>query len=103
MVSKEYYKIFMTQEGADALREFAQAMPLAIANIVESTEKLIQVYQSVAEEVGPHEQDFYDMLMLIKRAQETAAEAIQELPPQLNATADKIEVFIASNPSIMGK
>ena len=63
----------------------------------------MQVYQSVAESVGPHEQDFYDMLMLIKEAQEAASEAIEALPQMLINTADKIDVYISKNPNKLGK
>ena len=42
------------------------------------------------------------MLMIIKAAQETAAEAVQALPPMLNATADKIDAYVAATPSIAG-
>lgn len=96
-------KLALNTESATALREFAEAMPLAIDNIAESTEKVVQVYQSVAEDVGPHNQDFYNMLMLIKNAQETAAEAVRALPPMLNATADKIDAYVAANPGVSGK
>lgn len=96
-------RLALNTESAIALREFAEAIPLAIENITESTEKVVQVYQSVAEDVGPHNQEFYDMLMLIKSAQEAAAGAVQELPPMLNATADKIDAYVAADPSIKGK
>lgn len=95
-------KLAINKESADALREFADAMPTAIENITASTEKLVQVYRSVAESVGPHEQDFGNMLMLIKDAQESAAEAVQALPPKLREVADKIDAHIASHPSMMG-
>ena len=95
-------KLALNRESAVALREFADAMPVAVENIVESTARVVQVYQSVAESIGPHEQGFYDMLMLIKAAQENAAEAVQALPPMLRATADKMDAFIAANPNIVG-
>ena len=95
-------KLALNTESATALREFAEAMPWAIQNITESTAKVVQVYQSVAEDVGPHNQEFYNMLMIIKAAQETAAEAVQALPPMLNATADKIDAYVAATPSIAG-
>mgnify|MGYP001751575456 CR=1 FL=1 len=41
-------KLALNTESATALREFAEAMPLAIDNIAESTEEVVQVYQSVA-------------------------------------------------------
>lgn len=93
-------KLALNTESAIALREFAESMPLAIQNILESTEKVVQVYQSVAEELGVHNQDFYDMLMLIKKAQEETAEAIQELPKMLTTTADKIDAYVAAHPTV---
>ena len=96
-------EMYMTWEGVAALREFADAMPLAIENIVESTEELVRVYQSVAESVGPHNQDFYNMLLLIKAAQEKSSEAIQALPPMLISTAEKMEVYLNTHPTVSGK
>lgn len=95
-------ELALNTESAIALREFAQAMPLAIENITESTEKVVQVYQSVAEDVGPHNQDFYNMLLLIKSAQEAAAEAVQKLPTMLNNTADKIDAYVMAKSGIAG-
>lgn len=95
-------KLALNTESAIALREFSESMPLAIQNIVESTNKVVRVYQSVAEELGVHNQDFYDMLMLIKKAQEETAEAILELPKMLNTTADKIDAYVASHPTVTG-
>ena len=96
-------KLGLNRERSAALREFSEAMPLAIQNIVESTQQIIQVYNSVAEELGEHEQDFYNMLMLIKKAQEEAADAIQELPKQLNLTVDKIDAYIDAHPTADAK
>lgn len=93
-------KLSLNPESSSALRTFAEAMPFAVSHIVESTEKLVQVYQSVSDTVGPHEQDFYQMLMLIKKAQELAAEAVQVLPPKLIVTADKIDAYIAAHPNV---
>ena len=93
-------KLALNQESSSALRTFAEAMPFAIENITQSTEKVIQVYQSVADTVGPHEQDFHYMLMYIKKAQEIAAEAVQALPPMLTKTADKIDAYIAARPNV---
>ena len=58
------------------------------------------MYQSIADTLGVHNQDFYDMLMLIKKAQEETADAIQVLPKMLTTTADKIDAYIAANPNI---
>lgn len=96
-------KLALNTESAIALREFAESMPLAIENIVTATEKVVQVYQSVADTLGIHNQDFYEMLMHIKKAQENAADAIQTLPPMLNTTADKIDAYVAAHPTVTGQ
>ena len=93
-------KLSLNSESAAALREYSESMPVAIQNIVDSTEKVVQVYQSVADTLGVHNQDFYDMLMLIKKAQEETAVAIQVLPKMLTTTADKIDAYVAANPTI---
>ncbi len=90
----------LNKESAEALREFANSMPVTIDNIYESTQRLFRVYQTVSEQVGPHDQDFLAMLTLIKSAQEIAADALQILPGMLIRTADKIDEYIANNPSI---
>ena len=95
-------RITVSKESAIALRTFAEAMPFTIENIRQDTERLVQVYQSVADSVGPHEQAFASMLMLIKSAQEAAAEAIQALPAMLVETADRIDAYVAMNPTISG-
>lgn len=93
-------KLALNTESAAALREFSESMPLAMGNIVEATDKVVRVYQSVADTLGIHNQDFYEMLMHIKKAQEDAADAIQTLPPMLTATADKIDLYVAAHPTV---
>lgn len=90
----------INEQGSQALREFASALPLAIDNITAETETLINVYNSVAEKLGTHNQDFSDLLMYTKKAQQIAADAIAELPPKMEQTADKIDAYIASRPKI---
>ena len=96
-------KLALNTESAIALREFAESMPLAIENIVTATVKVVQIYQSVADTLGVHNQDFYEMLMHIKKAQENATDAIQTLPPMLNTTADKIDAYVAAHPTVAGQ
>lgn len=93
-------KLTLTPEGAQALREFASAIPVAIDNIVTETDILINVYNSVSERLGEHNQDFSDLLMHIKKAQQNAAESILELPPKMKATAAKIDAYVATHPTI---
>lgn len=94
--------IALNSAGAQALRELANALPVAIANILTETEKLISVYQSVSDSVGVHSEDFRNMLMLIKSAQEKSAEAIEVLPPMMQRTAAEIDNYVATHRSVSG-
>lgn len=49
---------------------------------------------SVADTVESHEKSFEYMLLLIKKATVLVSEAIQELPPILILTANKIDAYI---------
>ena len=90
-------KKFLTPQGAQALRDFATAMPTAVDNIIQSTEKLINVYRSTAEDLGIHSDSFGEMLDYIRKVQEKAAEAIEELPKGLDITASKIDAYLVKN------
>lgn len=86
-------KMMLSHEGANYLRDWAEAMPIAIQNIIISTEKVVSVYQSVSENVGPHRDAFYQMLLTIKKAQEDSVEVLSALPKELHKTADKIDAY----------
>jgi hypothetical protein len=87
-------RLSINRESVEALREFAEKLPEAIENIKFDTEKLINTYINVLDTVGPHRDEFHEMLLTISRAQEASAEAIKELPYMLKCTADKMESYI---------
>lgn len=92
-------KLTLTYEGAEALREFARALPVATENIQLSTEKLYAIYQSVAEDLGVHKQEFESLLSHIKKMQLNATYAIAMLVPNMNKTADRIDDYVAFDPT----
>ena len=91
----EKYGKLITPEGAEALRQFAKAMPFAINNIAEATQKMDRTYGSIMEGLGTHSEDFKDILEYVKSAQKKAAEALEYLPPRLENTAAKIDAVVA--------
>lgn len=95
-------KLALNQRGVNALKELADAMPVVLSNILTNTDTLMNVYQSVSDQVGEHGQDFQNMLMYIKVAQEKSAEAISALPPMMRSTAAKMEAYIAAHPTVSG-
>lgn len=92
-------KKFLTPQGAQALRDFATAMPTAVEDIIQSTEKLINIYRSASEDLGAHSDSFGEMLDYIRKAQEKASEAIEVLPKGLEITASKIDAYLSKKPS----
>lgn len=87
-------KLSLNTESVNALRDFADRIPHVTNKIIEDTKKLLNTYHSVAESTGPHNQDFLEMLFLVKSAQGIAEESLKELSVMLHSTADKMEAYI---------
>lgn len=92
-------KLALNMHSVAALRTLAAEIPSAIDNIVYSTERLLSVYRTVSDSLGVHGPDFYDMVLSVKRAQETSSEAIAAVPTLLTTSADKIENYINWHPT----
>ena len=88
--------MLLTHEGAMYLREWADIIPRAVGDVEESTLKVISVYQSVADKVGPHRESFLQMLLCIKNAQDQFVYVIDALPQMLRMTAIKIDFYVDS-------
>ena len=96
-------KIKLDQSGVDAIRQFAEAMPVAIKSIISDTENLVNQYRSVSMQIGVHEADFANMMRIVSAAQQEAAEAISALIPKLNECADSMQDWINTHPELVGK
>lgn len=95
-------EIKLDRESVDALRILAKALPQALQNIGESTDKLLNVYETVEEDIGPHTEEFKLMLKNVKKSITTSSEAVLQVPRILERTADKIEDYLDSRPSSGG-
>ena len=85
------------ENDADRLTKATKNMPIAMDNIVAETDNLLNVYNAVSEHLGKYNQDFSDILMHIKKAQQTAADAISELLSKTKEIATKIEAYTNIN------
>lgn len=92
-------KLALNSESAAALRELADGIPTAIANITDDTIRLIDTFQSVSDMLGVHRDDFYLMLLHVQKAQMLSVEALEILPSMMRKTADKIDAYVASRPN----
>ena len=88
---------FINPQGAEALRQFAAAMPFAIMNITQATEKMNRIYGAIMDGLGVRSENFKEILECVESAQKKAAEALEYLPPELEKTAAKIDDYIAKN------
>ena len=95
-------KKFLTPEGAQALRDFAAAMPVAIESIYQSTETLLNAFFSCEDSLGSHSDSFFEMLESVKKAGEIALDAINVLPARLEKTASDIDEYLARTKSLRG-
>ena len=92
-------KLFLNKEGVSALRDLGDSIPYTTKNIISSTEKVVQVYQAVSENVGPHTGDFAEMLYSIKRYMDISDESLEIVRAGVYKTADKIEEYLNDNGS----
>lgn len=93
-------KLELTAEGAQALRDFADALPPVLDELSYDTEQLIETFRSVSDDLGTHEENFNSMLRSVARAQKAADEAIQTIPEKMRNVAQAIEDYVRSHPSI---
>lgn len=87
-------KLALDLISAEAMRNWAASIPVAVENINEDTNRLLSVYQSVEESLGVHRENFLEVLRYVQQAQSMAAEAIQMLPPKLEEVAQKVEDYV---------
>lgn len=93
-------KLALRPEAAQELHNLAEKLTSALDNIATATSTVNNVYQSVSEDVGPHAQQFEEMLMRVKNAQEKMAGCMDVMVPCITNTAQAIEEFLSRNPSI---
>lgn len=87
------YKIELTPEGANELREWSKAIESVVARTMDATVKLFEEYESVSEEVGPHKEQFHQMLLYVKKFKENSEESLTFFKNGLNTTADAIDEY----------
>lgn len=87
-------KLSINEQSVSALRDYAEEIPHICNKLEEDIQRLLNVYNNVSENVGPHNDLFEEMLLTIKRAEELSNESISELAYMLKCTADKMESYI---------
>lgn len=87
-------RLFLNKEGVSALRDLGDSIPYTTKNIISSTEKVVQIYQAVSENVGPHAGDFAEMLYSIKHYMEISNESLEIVRAGVYQTADKTEAYL---------
>lgn len=88
-------KLSINQESVTALREYAASIPKIINDITKGMEQLSRTYVNVCENIGPHRDEFDEMVRTIQKFNTTSSKFIEEIPYMLNSTADKMESYIA--------
>lgn len=87
-------KLAINKSSVVALREYADQISQTYIKLDEDILRLLGIYNSVFEKVGPHNEMFEEMLFQIKKAEEISNESIEKLSDMLRYTADKIEAYI---------
>lgn len=87
-------KLSINEQSVTALRDYAAKIPQVYCELDDDIRHLLDVYNNVSDNVGPHGEMFGEMLLKIKSAEAISRESINELVYILKCTADKMESYI---------
>ena len=96
------FKLSLNQESVEICYYWADKLPVAVANISESTIKLLETYNSLANDLGIHRKDFQIMLLKTEKSMLLAAESLEIVENDLRFVARKIEDYINRNTGSSG-
>lgn len=92
-------KLKLDSQSAEELRKLAKKLPQTIEELDASTEKLIAEFNSVSQDIGVHADAFQLMLDSLKKHVCGLSDEVQAIASVYEQTADKIEDYLASNPT----
>ena len=87
-------KLSVNIQSAEALYDFSESMPIAVANIEEAGVKLLNVYNYYSDDLGFHSGDFKKLISHILKTQEKCIDSLGALPNKLRDTADAIYKYL---------
>ncbi|MDN0069727.1 hypothetical protein [Collinsella ihumii] len=94
------YKVTITRAGAEALRDFAMAIPYTIEMLEQDTEQLIRRCNSLLSDLGELSDSFDSMIKVCLIAIEYTKEEMSSIPEDLRRTADAIDEFLDDCPDL---
>lgn len=92
-------KLELNRESAEALYQLAEELPAAMSEVVEGTVGLINVYQSVADSIGPHREQFLEMANQVRVLVGDQNDSATELARIFKECADAIMDFVETAPA----
>lgn len=89
-------ELFMCPAGVEALRTFASKINATTNNMGNDILNLLNIYESLKEDVGPHAGQFKEMLEAMSGILGDSRETLEILASRINATAQGIENYLNS-------
>lgn len=93
----------INSESIVVLREYADIIKTVVNDMSNDAVNLFSTYYNVSEQVGPHEEQFKEMLSKVKQFQEISNDSIEELSYMLISTAEKMETYLRKNTASLSK
>lgn len=87
-------KISLNEESLEAINEYANTIPKVLDNILNDTNKLLQTYNSLYDDLGVHAPDFKNLLLQVKKVHDNTSDSIKELSYMLKSVATKMDAYI---------
>ena len=92
-------KLSISLESVAELREWSEQLSIIDLNLLLATSTLNQRFQAIRNVLGPHSQQFEEMISEIVNLQGNCSESLRYLRSQLSNTVVEMEDFIYNNPS----
>ena len=92
-------KLSISLESVAELRKWSEQLSIIDSNLLLATSTLNQRFQAIRNVLGPHSQQFEEMISEIVNLQGNCSESLRYLRSQLSNTVVEMEDFIYNNPS----
>ena len=87
----------LNQTSVDVCNALAERIPVVNDNICDDTHKLIQIYESLAPDLGVHSRQFEIMLLQTEKTALLAKEEVQNVSVILRDVANRISDYLSQS------
>ena len=90
------FKLSLNQESVEVLYYLADKLPVTVESLNEATVKLLEIYNSLSDDLGVHRNDFQIMLLKTQKTLLLANDSFSYAELVLRNAAERIDEYLNS-------